>query len=54
MHLFHVLQWCIALWAAIPVMQRTDFFCYFFFFIIIMSQARIQVSKSFEYLLVFT
>lgn len=42
--LLHVLQWCIAVWAAISVMQTTDIS----FLLFIISQVLIQVSKPFE------
>lgn len=31
--LFHVLQWCIAVWAAISVMQGFPFLMFLFFFL---------------------
>lgn len=55
--LFHVLQWCIAVWAAISVMQETDisFFDVSFFFLFpFISPVHTQVSKPLEYLLVVT
>jgi len=48
--LLHVLQWCIAVWAAMSVMQ----IIHISFLLFIISQVLIQVSKHLEKLLIVT